>query len=250
MDIQSKLKLEKLVLPSAHNLLLSWFPIEISKNINIKIYRTVIVISIVWGQLDLVTGHWRRLHGRDLHDWSFLPNIKLLHWTTNFYGHCASEVIGAVSYYEGHSKINLRLVGKNKRFVIASKRTLSSNKELLFLLYAYPHTFSPRSVGVNTDKTWTLSSPLPPAEGQSAVALCPSAWRKRITASTSQLAGAAMTVSMFYQYLLLHYAAKMYEGTRTARQKFLVTTERALWRNDNAFIFTNKSEVDFGITLV
>jgi len=26
-----------------------------------------------------------------------------------------------------------------------------------------------------------------------------------------------MTVSMFYQYLLLHYAAKMYEGMRTAR---------------------------------
>ena len=37
------------------------------------------------------------------------------------------------------------------------------------------------------------------AEGQSAAALCP------------------LTVSMFYQYLLLHYAAKMYEGTRTAR---------------------------------
>ena len=52
--------------------------------------------------------------------------------------------------YEGYSKINLRLVGKNKRVVIASKRTLSSNKELLFLLYAYTHTFSPRSVGVNT----------------------------------------------------------------------------------------------------
>ena len=33
-------------------------------------------------------------------------------------------------------------------------------------------------------------------------------------------------------------------------QKFLVTTERALWRYDNAFIFTNQSEVDFGITLV
>ena len=65
--------------------------------------------------------------------------------------------------YEGYSKINLRLVGKNKRVVIASKRTLSSNKELLFLLYAYPHAFSPRSVGVNTDRTWTLSSPLPPA---------------------------------------------------------------------------------------
>ena len=55
------------------------------------------------------------------------------------------------------------------------------------------------------------------AEGQSAAALCPSAWRKRITARTSQLAGAAMIVSMFYQYLLLHYAAKMYEDTRTAR---------------------------------
>ena len=68
-----------------------------------------------------------------------------------------------IALYEGYSKINLRLVGKNKRVVIASKRTLSSNKELLFLLYAYPHTFSPRSVGVNTDKTWTLSSPLPPA---------------------------------------------------------------------------------------
>ena len=33
-------------------------------------------------------------------------------------------------------------------------------------------------------------------------------------------------------------------------QKFLVTTERALWGYDNAFIFTNQSEVDFGITLV
>ena len=55
------------------------------------------------------------------------------------------------------------------------------------------------------------------AEGQSAAALCPSACRKRITARTSQLAGAAMTVPMFYQYLLLHYEAKMYEGMRTAR---------------------------------
>ena len=72
-------------------------------------------------------------------------------------------ILMASCIYEGYSKINLRLVGKNKRVVIASKRTLSSNKELLFLLYAYPHTFSPRSVGVNTDKTWTLSSPLPPA---------------------------------------------------------------------------------------
>ena len=68
-----------------------------------------------------------------------------------------------MNIYESYSKINLRLVGKNKRVVIASKLTLSSKKELLFLLYAYPHTFSPRSVGVNTDRTWTLSSPLPPA---------------------------------------------------------------------------------------
>ena len=33
-------------------------------------------------------------------------------------------------------------------------------------------------------------------------------------------------------------------------QKFLVINERALWRYDNAFIFTNQSEADFGITLV
>ena len=79
--------------------------------------------------------------------------LTMLLYVQNFY---------VCQTYEGHSKINLRLVGKNKR-VIASKRTLSSNKELLFFLYAYPHTFSPRSVGVNTDKTWTLSSPLPPA---------------------------------------------------------------------------------------
>ena len=30
-------------------------------------------------------------------------------------------------------------------------------------------------------------------------------------------------------------------------QKLLVTNERALWRYDNAFLFTNKPEVDFGI---
>ena len=33
-------------------------------------------------------------------------------------------------------------------------------------------------------------------------------------------------------------------------QKFLVTNERALWRYGKVFIFTNQSEVDFGITLV
>jgi hypothetical protein len=30
----------------------------------------------------------------------------------------------------------------------------------------------------------------------------------------------------------------------------LVTTERALWRYDNAFLFNDKSEVDFGIAYV
>jgi len=35
---------------------------------------------------------------------------------------------GGKPKFEGHSKINLRLVGKNKRIVTASKRTLSSNK--------------------------------------------------------------------------------------------------------------------------
>jgi hypothetical protein len=30
----------------------------------------------------------------------------------------------------------------------------------------------------------------------------------------------------------------------------LVTTELVLWRYDNAFLFTNQSEVDFGIALV
>ena len=33
-------------------------------------------------------------------------------------------------------------------------------------------------------------------------------------------------------------------------QKLLVITERALWRYDNTFIFTNQPEVDFGIAYV
>jgi hypothetical protein len=41
--------------------------------------------------------------------------------------------------------------------------------------------------------------------------LCP-AWRKRITARTSQLAGAALIVSMFHQHLLLQYSVKMHES--------------------------------------
>jgi len=64
--------------------------------------------------------------------------------------------------YVGNSKINLQLVGKKKCFVVVPKRMLNSNKCLL-LLNAYPHIFSLRSVGVITDETWTLSSPLLPA---------------------------------------------------------------------------------------
>jgi len=30
----------------------------------------------------------------------------------------------------------------------------------------------------------------------------------------------------------------------------LVITERAIWRYDNVFLFTNQSEVDFGIALI
>jgi hypothetical protein len=34
------------------------------------------------------------------------------------------------------------------------------------------------------------------------------------------------------------------------KQTLRVTTERALWHYDNAFLFTNQSEVDFGIALL
>jgi len=34
------------------------------------------------------------------------------------------------------------------------------------------------------------------------------------------------------------------------QQTLLVTTELALWGCENAFLFTNRPEVDFGITLV
>jgi len=65
--------------------------------------------------------------------------------------------------YVGNSKINLQLVGKKKRIVIAPKCMLSSNKQHLLSLNTYPHTFSLRSVGVITGETWTLSLLLPPA---------------------------------------------------------------------------------------
>ena len=41
----------------------------------------------------------------------------------------------------------------------------------------------------------------------------------------------------------------MYEGRRSAIT-LLVTTERALWNYDNVFLFTNDSEIDFGIAHV
>ena len=49
-------------------------------------------------------------------------------------GALSKMIVGLRWWYEGYSKINLRLVGKDKRVVIASKHTLSSNKELLFLI--------------------------------------------------------------------------------------------------------------------
>jgi len=52
---------------------------------------------------------------------------------------------------------------------------------------------------------------------------------------------------MFYQYLLLHYAAKIYEVTRTARTEVPCYYWTCAWRYANAFIFTNQSEVDFGM---
>jgi hypothetical protein len=57
----------------------------------------------------------------------------------------------------------------------------------------------------------TLSPYTPHNQWWIFAALCPSAWRKLITAHTSQLAGAAMIVSMFHQQLL-HYTVKMHEG--------------------------------------
>jgi hypothetical protein len=65
--------------------------------------------------------------------------------------------------YEGYSKINLRLVGKNKRVGIALNHKLSRNKQRLFSLNTNPHAFSLHSVGVIADETRTLPSLLPPA---------------------------------------------------------------------------------------
>jgi hypothetical protein len=59
------------------------------------------------------------------------------------------------------------------------------------------HTFSPHT---RHNRRWISA------------ALCPSVWRKQITARTSQLVGVALIVSMFHQLLLLHYSVKMHES--------------------------------------
>jgi len=73
------------------------------------------------------------------------------------------EAVYIKQKYEAYSKINLRLVGKNKRIGIAPNHKLSHNKQRLFSLNTNPHAFLLRSVGVIADETWTLPSPLPPA---------------------------------------------------------------------------------------
>ena len=42
----------------------------------------------------------------------------------------------------------------------------------------------------------------------------------------------------------------MYEDRRSVITNVTVTTEFALWRYDNAFLFAEQSEVDFGIAYV
>jgi hypothetical protein len=42
----------------------------------------------------------------------------------------------------------------------------------------------------------------------------------------------------------------MYEGRRSATTNLVVTTVPALWHYDKEFLFTNQSEVDFGIAHV
>jgi len=92
-----------------------------------------------------------------------LPRIKprildkpAIHFATTL-----TEPFG--SYYEAYSKINIRLVGKNKRVGIARIHKLSRKKQCLFSLNTNPLAFSLRSVGVIADVTWTLPSPQPPA---------------------------------------------------------------------------------------
>jgi hypothetical protein len=60
-----------------------------------------------------------------------------------------------------------------------------------------------------------------------------------VTARTSQLAGAALIVSMFHQQLLLHYAAKMHEGWCSERTNFACYYWLVLWSYVNAFFLQN-----------
>ena len=85
-------------------------------------------------------------------------------WLFDFVSYCLARYKNEnYSFvYVDNSKINLRLAGKEKRVVVVPNRALSSNKYRLLSLNANRHTFSLRSVGVITDETWTLTSPLPP----------------------------------------------------------------------------------------
>ena len=75
----------------------------------------------------------------DCKNWDLITSIFNTILYSTFYefyiiGLKMTNLVRNLLEYEGYSKINLRLIGRNKRVVIASKRTLSSNKELLFLL--------------------------------------------------------------------------------------------------------------------
>jgi hypothetical protein len=59
-----------------------------------------------------------------------------------------------------------------------------------------------------------------------------------------------MVVFMFHRQLLIDYAAKMHRFGVQRQQTLLATTEFVVWGYANAFIFTNQSELDFGIAYV
>ena len=82
-----------------------------------------------------------------------LSRILFIMLTTTCFGHCGLSS-GHKKMYVGNSKINLRLVGKKKRFVIAPKRMPRSNKLGLLSLKSYPYSFSLRSVGVFPSRGW------------------------------------------------------------------------------------------------
>jgi hypothetical protein len=71
-----------------------------------------------------------------------------------------------------------------------------------------------------------------------------------VTARTSQLAGAALTVSKFHQQLSYTTQRKCKRFGVHREQRLLVTTVLVLWHYANMFFFTNQSEVDFGTAYV